>query len=188
MFAWHDPIILGTSPTKAKTTNKTQHSLFSCYGGALIGKFADGGRSTVLANKIYRIVRVKYIRRSKKKTVQKNWLYLDSWRITVIQFELLTSIFFSLKLHTYVKNNRHLISRKKICFFLWTWRIVWLTSIFFPGDWKLNEGYFYRNFHEKIMLVNSNSNWIHVFKWRLPFNALLSQENDNWITVIFHMF
>ena len=77
MFAWHDPIILGTSPTKAKTTNKTQHSLFSCYGGALIGKFADGGRSTVfLANKIYSIVRVNYIRRSKRKTVQKTGLIL----------------------------------------------------------------------------------------------------------------
>ena len=42
MFAWHDPIILGSSPTKANKT-KTHQSLFSCYGGALIGKFADGG-------------------------------------------------------------------------------------------------------------------------------------------------
>ena len=44
--------ILGTSPTKTKKTfgtsttkNKTTgtNSLFSCYGGALIGKFTDGG-------------------------------------------------------------------------------------------------------------------------------------------------
>ena len=44
--------ILGTSPTKTKktfgtstTNNKTTgtNSLFSCYGGALIGKFTDGG-------------------------------------------------------------------------------------------------------------------------------------------------
>ena len=45
--------ILGTSPTKTKKTfgtnsSKTNsHSLFSCYGGALIGKFADGGTGTI---------------------------------------------------------------------------------------------------------------------------------------------
>ena len=61
--------ILGTSPTKTKktfgtstTNNKTTgtNSLFSCYGGALIGKFTDGGILLLYRNSLskYSIIHI----------------------------------------------------------------------------------------------------------------------------------
>ena len=61
--------ILGTSPTKTKktfgtstTNNKTTgtNSLFSCYGGAFIGKFTDGGILLLYRNSLskYSIIHI----------------------------------------------------------------------------------------------------------------------------------